>query len=93
MNREKRNSQINLHKTSLLCWIGHGTYVNNELRKPSLMQFARKKLLPGAMAHYRVDRRSVPDVRAKTDPFAYLNQPPDALVASDNCTHAGRHCH
>ncbi|KFB46983.1 AGAP002106-PA-like protein [Anopheles sinensis] len=49
MNREKRNSQINLHKTSLLCWIGHGTYVNNELRKPSLMQFARKKLLPGAM--------------------------------------------
>uniref|UniRef100_A0AAG5CUT7 Rad4 beta-hairpin domain-containing protein n=1 Tax=Anopheles atroparvus TaxID=41427 RepID=A0AAG5CUT7_ANOAO len=49
MNREKRNNQINLHKVSLLCWIGHGTYVNNELRKPSLMQFARKKLLPGVM--------------------------------------------
>ncbi|XP_035779261.1 DNA repair protein complementing XP-C cells homolog [Anopheles albimanus] len=51
MNREKRNSQIHLHKLSLLCWIGHGTYVNNELRKPSLMRFAQKKLLPGAMSH------------------------------------------
>uniref|UniRef100_A0A182XW23 Rad4 beta-hairpin domain-containing protein n=1 Tax=Anopheles stephensi TaxID=30069 RepID=A0A182XW23_ANOST len=49
MNREKRNSQINVHKVALLCWIGHGTYVNNELRKPSLMRFAQKKLLPGVM--------------------------------------------
>ncbi|ETN59946.1 DNA repair protein xp-c / rad4 [Anopheles darlingi] len=51
MNREKRNSQIHLHKLSLLCWIGHGTYVNNELRKPSLIRFAQKKLLPGALNH------------------------------------------
>ncbi|XP_050071827.1 DNA repair protein complementing XP-C cells homolog [Anopheles maculipalpis] len=49
MNREKRNSQVNVHKVALLCWIGHGTYVNNELRKPALMRLALKKLLPGAM--------------------------------------------
>uniref|UniRef100_A0A182PNB6 Rad4 beta-hairpin domain-containing protein n=1 Tax=Anopheles epiroticus TaxID=199890 RepID=A0A182PNB6_9DIPT len=49
MNREKRNSQINVHKVALLCWIGHGLYVNSVLRKPSLMRFALKKLLPGVM--------------------------------------------
>uniref|UniRef100_A0A182XGG7 Rad4 beta-hairpin domain-containing protein n=1 Tax=Anopheles quadriannulatus TaxID=34691 RepID=A0A182XGG7_ANOQN len=49
MNREKRTSQINVHKVALLCWIGHGTYVNSVLRKPSLMRFALKKLLPGVM--------------------------------------------
>uniref|UniRef100_A0A182N6A5 Rad4 beta-hairpin domain-containing protein n=1 Tax=Anopheles dirus TaxID=7168 RepID=A0A182N6A5_9DIPT len=49
MNREKRTSQINVHKVALLCWIGHGTYVNNILRKPSLMRLAQKKLLPGAL--------------------------------------------
>ncbi|XP_053669721.1 DNA repair protein complementing XP-C cells homolog [Anopheles nili] len=47
MNREKRTSQQNMHKVSLLCWIGHGTYVNNVLRKPSLIRLAQKKLLPG----------------------------------------------
>uniref|UniRef100_A0A8W7Q262 Rad4 beta-hairpin domain-containing protein n=1 Tax=Anopheles coluzzii TaxID=1518534 RepID=A0A8W7Q262_ANOCL len=40
---------INVHKVALLCWIGHGTYVNSVLRKPSLMRFALKKLLPGVM--------------------------------------------
>ncbi|XP_052895562.1 DNA repair protein complementing XP-C cells homolog [Anopheles moucheti] len=49
MNREKRNSQNHVHKVALLCWIGHGTHVNNALRKPSLMRFAQKKLLPGVM--------------------------------------------
>uniref|UniRef100_A0A4Y0BN18 Rad4 beta-hairpin domain-containing protein n=1 Tax=Anopheles funestus TaxID=62324 RepID=A0A4Y0BN18_ANOFN len=49
MNREKRNSQLHVHKVTLLCWIGHGTYVNSALRKPSLMRFAQKKLLPGVM--------------------------------------------
>ncbi|XP_053659812.1 DNA repair protein complementing XP-C cells homolog [Anopheles marshallii] len=49
MNREKRNSQSHVHKVALLCWIGHGTHVNNALRKPSLMRFAQKKLLPGVM--------------------------------------------
>uniref|UniRef100_A0A182MJ39 Rad4 beta-hairpin domain-containing protein n=1 Tax=Anopheles culicifacies TaxID=139723 RepID=A0A182MJ39_9DIPT len=49
MNREKRNSQIHVHKVALLCWIGHGTYVNSALRKPSLMRFAQKKLLPSVM--------------------------------------------
>uniref|UniRef100_A0A182PZV5 Rad4 beta-hairpin domain-containing protein n=1 Tax=Anopheles farauti TaxID=69004 RepID=A0A182PZV5_9DIPT len=49
MNREKRTSQINVHKVALLCWIGHGTYVNNVLRKPSLLRLAQKKLLPGAL--------------------------------------------
>uniref|UniRef100_A0A182K5T0 Rad4 beta-hairpin domain-containing protein n=1 Tax=Anopheles christyi TaxID=43041 RepID=A0A182K5T0_9DIPT len=49
MNREKRNSQINVHKVALLCWIGHGMYVNSVLRKPSLMRLALKKLLPGVV--------------------------------------------
>ncbi|XP_052867437.1 DNA repair protein complementing XP-C cells homolog [Anopheles cruzii] len=51
MNREKREAQINLHKVSLLCWIGHGTYVNNELRKPSLIRLTQRKLLPGARSN------------------------------------------
>ncbi|XP_058055607.1 DNA repair protein complementing XP-C cells homolog [Anopheles bellator] len=51
MNREKREAQINLHKVSLLCWIGHGTYVNNELRKPSLIRLMQRKLLPGARSN------------------------------------------
>ncbi|XP_055609356.1 DNA repair protein complementing XP-C cells homolog [Uranotaenia lowii] len=48
MNREKRQNQIHLHKVSILCWIGHGTFLNRTILNPSLAQLATKKLLPSA---------------------------------------------
>ncbi|EAT34442.1 AAEL013313-PA [Aedes aegypti] len=46
MNREKRQNQICLHKVSILCWIGHGTFLNRTISNPSLVQLIVKRLLP-----------------------------------------------
>ncbi|XP_055541338.1 DNA repair protein complementing XP-C cells homolog [Wyeomyia smithii] len=46
MNREKRQNQIYLHKVSVLCWIGHGTFLNKTLTKSDLQEQITKKLLP-----------------------------------------------
>ncbi|KXJ79455.1 hypothetical protein RP20_CCG000929 [Aedes albopictus] len=46
MNREKRQNQIHLHKVSILCWIGHGTFLNRTISNPSLVQLIVKRLLP-----------------------------------------------
>lgn len=46
MNREKRQNQIYLHKVSILCWIGHGTYLNRTLANASLIQAINKRILP-----------------------------------------------
>lgn len=48
MNREKRQNQIYLHKVSILCWIGHGTFLNRTITNPMLIQLATKRFLPSA---------------------------------------------
>ncbi|XP_065078037.1 DNA repair protein complementing XP-C cells homolog [Ochlerotatus camptorhynchus] len=48
MNREKRQNQIYLHKVSILCWIGHGTYLNRTISNAALMELTIKRLLPSA---------------------------------------------
>ncbi|XP_039443184.1 DNA repair protein complementing XP-C cells homolog isoform X1 [Culex pipiens pallens] len=46
MNREKRQNQIYLHKVSVLCWIGHGTFLNRTLSNANLIKAINKRLLP-----------------------------------------------
>uniref|UniRef100_A0A1Q3F2T0 Putative dna repair protein complementing xp-c cells n=1 Tax=Culex tarsalis TaxID=7177 RepID=A0A1Q3F2T0_CULTA len=46
MNREKRQNQIYLHKVSILCWIGHGTFLNRTLSNTNLIKAINKRLLP-----------------------------------------------
>ncbi|XP_058452616.1 DNA repair protein complementing XP-C cells homolog [Malaya genurostris] len=46
MNREKRQNQVYLHKVTILCWIGHGTFLNRTLADPRLAQVIAKRLLP-----------------------------------------------
>ncbi|XP_062563981.1 DNA repair protein complementing XP-C cells homolog [Armigeres subalbatus] len=48
MNREKRQNQIYLHKVSVLCWIGYGTFLNRTVSNPSLVQLIIKRLLPSS---------------------------------------------
>ncbi|XP_055641166.1 DNA repair protein complementing XP-C cells homolog [Toxorhynchites rutilus septentrionalis] len=48
MNREKRQNQIDLHKVSILCWIGHGTFLNRTIADSKLTQLIIKRLLPSA---------------------------------------------
>lgn len=40
INQIKRENQIVIHQVSLLCWLGHGMYVNSILNSPSVMGFA-----------------------------------------------------
>lgn len=54
LNREIKEKQIYLHKTSVLWWIAHGNYINRVLNNMTLMKMCLK-LLPSKNAYPKGD--------------------------------------
>lgn len=54
LNRDIKIKQVCLHKTSVLCWIAHGNYINRCLNNLTLMEMCIK-LLPSKNAYPKGD--------------------------------------
>lgn len=54
LNRDIKEKQVLLHKTSVLCWIAHGNYINRILNNMTLMELCLK-LLPSKNAYPKGD--------------------------------------
>lgn len=54
LNRDIKEKQVFLHKTSVLCWIAHGNYINRILNNMTLMELCLK-LLPSKNAYPKGD--------------------------------------
>lgn len=54
MNRDIKEKQVYLHKTSVLCWTAHGNYINRVLNNIQLMEMCLK-LLPSKSAYPKGD--------------------------------------
>lgn len=54
LNRDIKERQVFLHKSSVLCWIAHGNYINRVLNNMTLMEMCLK-LLPSKNAYPKGD--------------------------------------
>ena len=54
LNRDIKIKQVFLHKTSVLCWMAHGNYINRILNNMTLMEMCIK-LLPSKNAYPKGD--------------------------------------
>lgn len=54
LNREIKQKQVCLHKTTVLCWIAHGNHINRILNNMTLMEMCIK-LLPSKNAYPKGD--------------------------------------
>lgn len=54
LNRDIKQKQVWLHKSSVLCWIAHGNYINRVLNNMTLMEMC-VKLLPSKNAYPKGD--------------------------------------
>lgn len=54
LNRDIKQKQVYLHKTSVVCWIAHGNYINRILNNMTLMEMCLK-LLPSKNAYPKGD--------------------------------------
>lgn len=50
LNRDIKEKQVYLHKTSVVCWLAHGNFINRLLNNMTLMQMCQK-LMPSKNAY------------------------------------------